>query len=92
MLVDNHGLEYQMKRDNVPNTMHWRCRYNKPPQSCNHFLRQIDPTSLLYTCETLQQSSQLHTCNPVAGIKKIIDFVLDVKTQGMKYRPHSSYK
>ena len=63
MLVDNHGHAYQMKRDNLRNTVHWRCKYNKPPHSCKNSLRQINST-------TLRESTQPHTCNPVAGIEK----------------------
>ena len=88
-LIDNHGHSYQMKRDQRRHSLHWRCKYNKPPYSCKHSLKQIDTTCEIYTTETLRQSPQPHTCSPVTGVEKMIDFVRNVKDQGMK-RPHSS--
>ena len=71
MLVDNHGHAYQMKRDNVLKTVHWRCRYNKPLQSCKHSLRQIYPISVLYTSEPLNRT---HVTQSLESKRKSIVF------------------
>ena len=47
-LIDNHGHSYQMKRDQRRHSLHWRCKYNKPPYSCKHSLKQsIQPVKYI---------------------------------------------